>query len=123
MRRRTGTEGGFRSLVFLDSIDKLRRMHSAYVDAEEGRELASLRTCNYADDASGAPRTVCCQDPIGCDRFGEGECWWFAANDASQRTPIGRVPVGAHLKVAPKPIFSGTSGDVEKLIKDSVSVR
>src|SRR4029077_2915249 len=76
MRRRTGPEGGFRSLVFLDSIDKLRRMHSAYVDAEEGRELAALRTRNYADDASGAPRTVCCQDPIGCDHFSEGECWW-----------------------------------------------
>jgi hypothetical protein len=65
MRRRTGSEGGFRSLVFLDSIDKLRRMHSAYVDAEEGRELASLRTRNYGDDASGEPRTICCQEPIG----------------------------------------------------------
>jgi hypothetical protein len=119
MRRRTGNEGGFRSLAFLDSIDKLRRMHSAYLDAEEGRELASLRTCNYADDPSGAPRTACCKDPVGCDRYSEGECWWFAANDESQRTAIGRVLTGANLKVASKPIFSGTGGDVEKLIKDS----
>jgi hypothetical protein len=119
MRRRTGNEGGFRSLVFLDSIDKLRRVHSAYTDAEEARELASLRTINYPDDASGSPRTKCCGDPAGCDLFNEGECWWFAANDKAQQTAIGRLPFGAHLKVAARPVFSGTGGDVEKLIKES----
>ena len=44
MRRRTGNQGGFRSLVFLDSVDKLRRLHSAYDDAESRKNLAAYRT-------------------------------------------------------------------------------
>src|SRR5690606_19330997 len=36
MRRRTDEDGGFRSVVFLDSIDKVRRLHGDYADAEEG---------------------------------------------------------------------------------------
>lgn len=119
MRRRTGSGGGFRSLVFLDSIDKLRRLHSAYCDAEEGLELAALRTRDYGDDAAGVPQETCCGEPAGCDHFRQGECWWFAANDPRQRAAAGRLPVGAPLKVAPKPIFSGTGGGVEKLIKDA----
>ncbi len=119
MRRRTGAEGGFRSLVFLDSIDKLRRLHSAYRDAEEDRELASLRTRDYGDDASGQLQTVCCGEPVGCDRFGQGECWWFAANDDRQRTARGRLPVGSHLKVAERPISSRTGGDIDGLISDA----
>jgi hypothetical protein len=119
MRRRTGQEGGFRSLVFLNSIDKLRRLHGAYLDAEEGRELASLRINDYGDDASGEHRKSCCREPAGCDRFAEGECWWFAANDERQRTAAGRLPAGAGLKVAERPVFSGTAGNVERLIKSA----
>jgi hypothetical protein len=119
VRRRTGTDGGFRSLVFFDSIDKMRRLHSAYSDAEEGRELAAYRTSAYGDDATGAPQTECCGEPVGCDRFGDGECWWFAANDQRQRGARGRRSPGDPLRVAASPIYSGTGGDAEKLVKSS----
>lgn len=119
MRRRTGHEGGFRSLVFLDSIDKLRRLHSAYIDAEEGQGLSSLRTRRYGDDITGEPMTTCCREPEGCDRFHDGECWWFAANDPFQRGSRGRRPVGSSLTVASEPIFSGTKGQAEEMVKDA----
>ena len=44
MRRRTGREGGFRALAFLDSIDKISRLHAAYDDAETQLRLAAYRT-------------------------------------------------------------------------------
>lgn len=119
MRRRTGDDGGYRSLVFLDSIDKLRRLHGAYMDAEENQELAALRTRRYGDDIAGEPMTACCGEPEGCDRFRDGECWWFAANDRRQRVAAGRHPVGSCLTVARAPIFSGTTGAAEELIKDA----
>jgi hypothetical protein len=117
MRRRTGDEGGYRGLVFFDSIDKMRRLHGAYLDAEEGKELASLRTSNYGDDPSGQPQTRCCEDPVGCDRFSDGECWWFAANDHRQVGATGRRVPGSPLRVARTPIFSGTSSNAEALVK------
>ena len=117
MRRRTGDEGGYRSLVFFDSIDKMRRLHGAFTDAEEGKELAALRIADYGDDAAGQPQTECCKDPIGCDRFADGECWWFAANDGRQCGAKGRRVAGTPLKVARSPIYSGTSSDAEALVK------
>src|SRR4029077_16617805 len=56
MRRRTGKEGGYRSLVFLDSIDKIRRLHGAYCDAEEQKSLAAFRPRLYDDQPNGEPR-------------------------------------------------------------------
>lgn len=117
MRRRTGDEGGFRSLVFFDSIDKMRRLHGAYVDAEMGKELASLRTSAFGDDARGQPQDKCCGQPEGCDRFNDGECWWFAANDRRQRGASGLSAIGAPLKVARSPISSASGGDAESLVK------
>jgi hypothetical protein len=117
MRRRTGDEGGYRSLVFFDSIDKMRRLHGAFTDAEEGKELASLRISSYGDDVGGHPQTQCCKDPIGCDRFADGECWWFAANDMRQRGARGWRAPGSPLRVARSPIYSGTSSDAEALVK------
>jgi len=119
MRRRTGAEGGYRALVFFDSIDKMRRLHGAYLDAEEGRELASFRISAFGDDANGAPQTECCREPVGCDRFRDGECWWFAANDSRQVGSSGRRLAGAPLRVAKSPIYSGTSGDAEALVKNA----
>lgn len=119
MRRRTGQEGGFRSLVFLDSIDKVRRLHAAYGDAEETQRLAAYRTRRYYDAATGTPRDGCCGEPAGCDPFREGECWWFGATDARQRGARGLRRPGQPLKVADQPVFSGASGRVEALIKDS----
>jgi hypothetical protein len=117
MRRRTGDEGGYRSLVFFDSIDKMRRLHGAFADAEEGKELAALRISDFGDDATGQPQTECCKEPIGCDRFADGECWWFAANDTRQCGAKGRRVPGTPLKVARSPIYSGTSSDAEALVK------
>lgn len=119
VRRRSGVEGGYRGLIFFDSIDKMRRLHGAYTDAEEGKELASLRISEYGDDTSGQPQTKCCKEPFGCDRFADGECWWFAANDKRQHGAGGtRVP-GTPLRVARMPIYSGTSSDAEAIVKGS----
>lgn len=120
MRRRSGSEGGFRGVAFLDSIDKVRRLHSAYDDAETYKKLAGLRTRDYPDDPiTGLARTECCGQPLGCDVFTQGECWWFAANDHAQHTASGRRRPGAPLSVAEQPVFSGTSGKVETMIKRS----
>ena len=119
MRRRTGVEGGYRGLVFFDSIDKMRRLHGAYTDAEEGKELASLRITDFGDDVSGQPQTECCGEPIGCDKFADGECWWFAANDRRQCGAVGRRVPGTPLRVARSPIYSGTSSDAEAIVKGS----
>jgi len=119
VRRRTGTEGGFRSLVFFDSIDKMRRLHGAYLDAEEGKELASLRTRLFGDDPSGSAQTECCGEPLGCDRHADGECWWFASSDRRQVGAQGLRRPGQPLRVAERPIFAGTRGVAEKIVKDA----
>lgn len=120
MRRRTGKAGGYRSLVFLDSIDKLRRLHSAFADAEEEQMLAALRTKIYPDHpVTGEPRRVCCGAPHGCDRFEDGECWYFAATDAHQQTAAGPLEAGSPLHVAAQPISSAAEGKVDALIKAS----
>jgi hypothetical protein len=120
MRRRRGQSGGFRSLVFLDSVDKLRRLHAAYDDAESTKNLSAYRTRLYPDDpVTGSPRAACCGNPVGCDLFADGECWLFAATDLYQVQSDGASATGRPLRVAPKPIFSGTSGRVDALLKDS----
>lgn len=120
MRRRTGTEGGFRGIVFLDSIDKLKRLHSDFFDAEESLKLSELRTYRYDDDpVTGDICRECCREPMGCDRFRGGECWYFAATDEAQWTAKGRYKTNRPLAVASRPVFSGTSGRVEELLKQS----
>lgn len=107
MRRRTGKEGGFRGLVFLDSIDKVRRLHGDYFDAEEVKSLARLRTYLYGDDpGTGDPRSECCGDPWSCSRFRDGECWYFAANDQRQVTAAGPYRRNRHLAVGKWPVSS-----------------
>ena len=107
MRRRKGKEGGFRGLVFLDSIDKVRRLHSDYRDAEESKKLARYRTFLYGDDpGTGQPRTSCCQQPWSCARFRNGECWYFAANDPRQVTANGPYERDRNLKVGDWPVSS-----------------
>lgn len=120
MPRRDGEEGGFRGIVFVDSIDKLKRLHGAYVDAEEGQVLAALRTRLYPDHpVTGLPRRECCGDPLGCDLFRDGECWSFAANDRRQRTARGLYAPGASLNVAQFPVYSGSGAGVEAEIRRS----
>lgn len=120
MRRRTGQQGGFRAIAFLDSIDKIRRLHADYEDAEGVQGLAAYRTRLYSDDpATGAVRTTCCQSPHGCDRFRDGECWFFAATDARQVGPHGLRAPGQRLEVASQPVTSATTGRIEAMIKSS----
>jgi hypothetical protein len=120
MRRRTGRDGGYRGLVFLDSIDKVRRLHAVYQDAEEIRRLASFRTRYFPDDpVTGQPRTECCGEPHGCEIFRDGECWWFAANDLRQVGAAGLRRRDWPLAVAPQPVTSGTTGRVEDMIRRS----
>lgn len=120
MRRRTGRSGGYRGLVFLDSIDKVRRLHGVYQDAEETKQLAAFRTRYLPDDpVTGQPRDRCCGDPNGCDVFRDGECWWFASNDPWQTGAAGLRRPEWPLRVAAQPVTSATSGRVEGLIKES----
>ena len=120
MRRRTGREGGFRALAFLDSIDKIRRLHAAYDDAETQLRLAAYRTRLFPDDPlTGNARDACCHEPHGCDEFRNGECWFFAATDGAQRGPRGLRRPGSPLKVAEQPVFSGATGTLDALIKNS----
>ncbi|MES3100518.1 AAA domain-containing protein [Sphingomonas faeni] len=117
MRRRTGDEGGFRSLVFFDSIDKMRRLHGAFMDAEQELKLAQLRTVTYGDDATGMPQNQCCGEPVGCGHFADGECWFFAATDDRQRGARGPLRLGQSMAVAPSPIYSGSGSDAEAAVK------
>jgi hypothetical protein len=120
MHRRHGSEGGFRGIVFVDSIDKLKRLHGNYMDAEEGQSLASLRTRIYPDHpATGLPRRTCCGDPLGCDLFRDGECWTFAATDQRQWTARGPYIPGNPLSVARFPVYSGSSARIETEIQRS----
>lgn len=120
MRRRTGRDGGYRAIVFLDSIDKLKRLHGDYQDAEEARHLAALRTRLFDDDlGTGRPRRECCGQPATCDQFREGECWYFAATDNVQVTARGRYLPGNALIVSQRPVFSGEKGKVEEMIRTS----
>ena len=120
MHRRHGAEGGFRGIVFVDSIDKLKRLHSNYLDAEEGQTLAGLRTHFYPDHpTTGLPRRKCCGDPLGCDLFRDGECWTFAATDTRQWTASGPYIPGNALSVARFPVYSGSTARIETEIQRS----
>ncbi|MFZ6181626.1 AAA domain-containing protein [Nannocystis pusilla] len=103
MRRRTNRRGGFRAIAFLDSIDKVKRLHTDYRDAEENGQLARLRTADF-----GKERPGCCGHPDTCAAFADGECWFFAATDPHQVQASGRYRAGHHLSVVSNPIFSGS---------------
>lgn len=121
MRRRREDQTGFRGIAFFDSIDKLKRLHTAYIDAEEVQRLPKLRTFSYVDATatSSPPRDECCGDPSGCDTFYDGECWYFAATDRHQVTAKGRYEPPCALKICWRPVFSGTSGNVDRDIAKS----
>lgn len=115
MRRRTADQGGYRSVVFMDSLDKIKRMNADFIDAEENKKLAQLR---IKPDGK-----HCCGTPDQCQRFEQGECWYFASNDSAQWTAHGRYLTQntntlSHLRVSP-PISSQLSGNAESLIYDN----
>ena len=139
MRRRPGDRGGYRGIVFFDSIDSLKRLLDDYRDAENGglagHPLAALRTRRFPPHpTTGHPRRICCQAPANCDIFDRGECWYFAAeagdpagpgaNDrcqvaaSSNGSPVRYLP-GQPLRVMPTPVYSGTSGRVDRMMRDN----
>lgn len=119
MRRRTGDCGGYRALCFLDSIDKVKRLHGDYADAE-GQSLAELRTTALGTvPPESEPRRACCDEPSTCARFADGECWYFAARDPHQVRAGGPRPPGRGLTVTRQPVFSGSSARVDDMIRQS----
>jgi hypothetical protein len=130
MRRRQGDRGGYRALAFVDSIDQVVRLHEDYRNAEMRNNLAKYRTCAFPPHAAGQPpRQACCGQPATCARFAEGECWFFAArapdsnpatpNDPYQTMASGPYVPGRPLTVARNPVYSGTKGRVEEMIRTS----
>lgn len=122
VRRRMPPDGGFRTVVFVDSIDKLRRLHSDFYDAETNKRLWKYRTNAFGANPQDPRQLVdrCCGEPSTCRHFLEGECWWHAATDVHQRGVGGKPSrTGSALQVVRQPIFSGTSGNVDRLIESS----
>ncbi|MED5370938.1 MAG: AAA domain-containing protein [Myxococcota bacterium] len=120
MRRRTGARGGYRALAFLDSIDKVKRLHGDYLDAETNSRLATLRTSRLGTVSPEVePRTGCCGQPESCSRFIDAECWYFASKDPHQEKASGPYHPGDTLEVASTPIFSGAKEGVDERIRTS----
>jgi len=110
MRRRTGKQGGYRSVVFMDSLDKVKRLSMDFKDAEENHKLSQLRIPNGSNH--------CCNQPDSCSRFQKGECWYFASTDHAQWTSSGRYLPGKHLTVS-QPISSQLKSNAEDIIFNS----
>lgn len=116
-KRQTNTGPKHRGLVFVESIDKLKRLHSDYRDAEEVRQLWQLRIPHIE---SGNPQTV--QDPRPSDLpgFADAEVWYFDAQDPAQfaegRRYRGAPP--AALVVAPQTVYSGAD-DLDNVLARS----
>lgn len=89
-----------RSLVFQDSISKVKKLTIEFRDAESNRFLAQYRLERPADEA--AARAV----------FAEGDYWLFDAEDPFQygqnRTDHGDPPCA--LTSDASPVFSGSKG-------------
>ncbi len=84
------------------------------------RRLAVFRTHLFDDDpGTGQPRRECCGQPATCDRFREGECWYFAATDGDQIAARGRYRPGSALSVCERPVYSGEKGNTEEMIRRS----
>jgi hypothetical protein len=107
--------------VFLDSIDKLKRLHGDFTDAEAQKRLSKLRTRAFGRDPHNPSRLVahCCGEPRSCSQFRDGECWWFAANDPQQRGVGGRaIRAGEPLAVAPRPSSLGREATSTSLSRE-----
>lgn len=98
-----------RSLVFQDSISKVRKLTIEFRDAETNRFLAQHRLARPADEAKA--RAV----------FAEGDYWLFDAEDPFQygqhRTDHGDPPCA--LTSDASPVFSGSRG-TDRLKRDIV---
>jgi hypothetical protein len=103
--RRRGPEGGepprHRTLVFQDSISKVKKLALEFTDAEGNRFLARLRLAPPGGAA-----------PLASPAYRDGEYWVFDAEDPfqySERRPQpGAAP--SSLTSTMSPVFSGNKG-------------
>ena len=86
MRRRTGKQGGYRSVVFMDSLDKVKRLSMDFKDAEENQKLSQLRIPNGSNHY--------CNQPDSCTRFQKGNVGILPV----QIMPSGHQPVDTYLE-------------------------
>jgi hypothetical protein len=105
LRRRAPHEGEpakHRSLVFQDSISKVRKLALEFTDAETNRFLARFRL----------KRPMSGGDPQASPEYHDGEYWVFDAEDPFQyserRTAVGDPP--ASLSSPNTPVFGGNKG-------------
>ena len=107
MRKRMTQDGPkHRGLIFVESIDRLKRLLTDYIDAEEVRQLWQYRL-----PVVDAGDSLTVQDPAPAELpgFDDGEVWYFDGQDPGQfaaRRPV-RGASAAPLQVAPMAVYSG----------------
>lgn len=117
MRRRAG-EGQepakFRSLIFQDSISKVKKLAMEFYDAESNKNLANYRFTGQTKTSSNA---------FELPSFQDGEYWYFDVEDPAQysknRNQPGQPP--SFLTSKPFPVYSGGGkGDIDILLQDII---
>lgn len=117
MRRRDdeGQEPAkFRSLIFQDSISKVKKLALEFHDAESNKKLAQYRLSTETKASSNAFKLPSFQD---------GEYWYFDVEDRDQysknRNKPGQPP--SSLTSRPFPVYSGGGkGDIDILLQDII---
>lgn len=108
MRKRKLPSGPkYRGLVFVESIDRLKRLHPDYINAEEERALWQYRIPRVENADPAVPQDP---PPRDLDGFHDGEVWYFDAQDPlqfSRRRQVKGAPPAA-IEVASVPVFSGS---------------
>lgn len=104
------TPAKHRTLIFQDSISKLKKLTVEFRDAESRLNLAALRLRTPAGDVQASAA------------FRDGEYWYFEAQDPHQfnegRTRVGAAPTA--LTSADHPVFSGGGQDGRVLNRDII---
>lgn len=117
MRRRAG-EGQepakFRSLIFQDSISKVKKLALEFHDAESNKALAQYRL---------STETKASSNVFKLPSFQDGEYWYFDVEDPDQyskkRNQPGQPP--SSLTSKPFPVYSGGGkGDIDILLQDII---
>ena len=102
----------FRSLVFQDSISKVKKLALEFHDAETNKNLARYRL----------QRPNFSQDVLTSPEFLDGEYWYFDAEDLDQYSTQRQPGTEARsLTSMPFPVYSGSGkGDIEILQQDII---
>lgn len=114
MCRRGGdrdTTPKFRSLIFQDSISKVKKLATDFYDAETNKHLSQLRL-----------RRPTSTDIVTSQEFWEGEYWYFDVEDTYQYSN-GRTTPGqpaTQLTSRPSPVYSGTGKNVTDLLEQDI---